>query len=113
MGRLFGLAPVAFHDLRAANAELAILTDTNLAFTGLDINDAAFGTGERQANAARLPLRKEWRRMRNRRGLRKSVALSEGLAGDRLERADYFHREGAEPLLKRRTRSRPHSRILG
>jgi hypothetical protein len=51
--------------------------------------------------------------MRNRRGLRKSVALSEGLAGDRLERADYFHREGAEPLLKRRTRSRPHSRILG
>src|SRR6266568_9483405 len=49
--RFFGGFPVALHDLRAANDDLAVFPSRQLALSGLKINYLLFGVVDRHANA--------------------------------------------------------------
>src|SRR5204863_6297085 len=83
--------PVALHDLRSRDAQLAGLAERQLARAGFDVDDLHVGVWKRQADCARPANRELRRRVRDGRGLRQPVAFRQRPPDAALELVKDFH----------------------
>ena len=91
---LFGVAPVALHDLGALDDQLAHFAGGEFPGAGLRVHHLGPGAGHGHAHAAGRPLAPDGVEMGHGGGLGQAVALQHGAAAERLEAVPYFQGQG-------------------
>src|ERR1041385_1605667 len=85
-----GHVPVAAHDLRTSNSELAWLTGLHLDQAVVEVNDLRIGPRNRNANAPCLPHAIQRIHVRDGGSLREPEPFHDPRASDRLEAAEHL-----------------------